>query len=172
MEGRAIPPAEGIAQHEDQMKRHDTEDMIEPEPSSEFLFKVKRTVRFDVSGLPVPQGSTRAFIVKNRPVITSTSKGLNQWRQLVAGEAQRRVKEPMGGPVAITLGFRLPRPKSAPKKKWIYPSKRPDIDKLVRAVLDALTHVIIADDSQVVSLTATKDYGPPGVLVQVDEIEV
>ena len=172
MEGRSIPPAEEAVSHEDDMKRQETDDATEPEPSSEFLFKVKKTIRFDVSGLPVPQGSTRAFIVNGRPIITSTSKGLSLWRQIVADAAQRRVRQPLEGPVAITLGFRLPRPKSAPKKKWIYPSKRPDIDKLVRDVLDALTHVIIADDSQVVSLTATKDYGPPGVLVQVDEIEV
>jgi len=154
------------------MKRHNVESEEELEPLPEFLMRVKRTIRFDVSGLPIPQGSTRAFVVKGRPIITSTSKGLGSWRQLVAGEAQRLVSAPIDGPVAMTLSFRLPRPKSAPKKRWIYPSKRPDLDKLVRAVLDAVTQVIIADDSQVVSLTAIKEYGPPGVLVQVDEIEV
>jgi crossover junction endodeoxyribonuclease RusA len=167
-----MPAQNEAVSGEDLMKHHKAESEEELEPAPDFLVKVKRTIRFDVSGLPVPQGSTRAFVVKGRPIITSTSKGLGSWRQLVAGEAQRRVSAPIDGPVAVTLSFRLPRPKSAPKKKWIYPSKRPDLDKLVRAVLDAVTQVIISDDSQVVSLTATKDYGPPGVLVQVDEIEV
>ncbi len=172
MEGRALPSQAAAEPEEVVMKHRKAETEEEPEPASDFFMKVKKSVRFDVSGLPVPQGSTRAFIVKGRPIITSTSKGLGSWRQLVAGEAQRIVSAPMEGPVAVTLSFHLPRPKSAPKKKWIYPAKRPDLDKLVRAVLDAITHVIVADDSQVVSLTATKDYGPPGVLVQVDEIEV
>jgi len=153
-------------------KKSETDLEGENEPPAEFMASYGKSIRFDVSGLPIPQGSTRAFIVKNRPIITSTSKGLNQWRQLVSAEAQKRVDSPLEGPVSVELHFRVPRPKSAPKKRRTYPDKRPDLDKLVRAVLDAITHVIVADDSQVVALTATKDYGPPGVLVQVDEIRV
>jgi len=37
---------------------------------------------------------------------------------------------------------------------------KPDIDKLCRAVLDALTGIAYADDSQVVALDASKVYGP------------
>ncbi len=171
MEGRAVPPQTEAVQDGELMKHRAVDAEEELGPAPEFLMKVKRTVRFDVSSLPIPQGSTRAFVVNGKPIITSTSKGLNSWRRLIADRAQDRVSAPIEGAVAVTLGFRLPRPKSAPKKKWIYPSKRPDLDKLVRAVLDAITNVIIADDSQVVSLTATKDYGPPGVMIQVDEIE-
>jgi len=171
MEGRALPSQDEAMQDGHLMKHQSVESQEESGPVPEFLMKVKRTIRFDVSSMPVPQGSTRAFIVKGKPIITSTSKGLSSWRRLIADRAQDRVSAPIEGAVAVTLLFRLPRPKSAPKKKWIYPSKRPDLDKLVRAVLDAITNVIIADDSQVVSLTATKDYGPPGVMIQVDEIE-
>ena len=128
-----------------------------------------RRVSFHVRGLPVPQGSMRAFLIKGRPVITSSSKSLGSWRQAVSLQAQAVATGIMSGPIAVELTFLLPKPKSAPKKKRIYATKRPDLDKLVRGVLDAITHVLIADDSQVVELHAHKDYGPPGVVVTVTE---
>lgn len=36
--------------------------------------------------------------------------------------------------------------------------QKPDVDKLVRAVLDAMTSVAYKDDSQVVSVSTTKQY--------------
>jgi len=139
-------------------------------PTHGPVAQVLGRVAFQVYGLPVPQGSTRAFVVKGRPIITSTSKGLPAWRHLVSSEAQRHARTPFEGPVAVQLEFSLPKPKSAPKKRFTYPTKRPDLDKLVRSVLDGITHVLVRDDSQVVSITATKEYGPPGVHIIVEEI--
>ena len=129
-----------------------------------------RRVDFHVSGIPVPQGSMRAFVVKGRPVITSSAKGLAQWRQMVAVRAQEVAREPFAGPVSIHLEFLLPKPKSAPKRRRTYATKRPDLDKLARAILDSVTHILIEDDAQVVEITATKDYGQPGVRVTITEI--
>ena len=129
------------------------------------------TIMFQVHGLPATQGSSRAFVVKGKPIITSTAKGLSAWRRLVADVAQDFAPEqPWEGPVGIDLHFGLPKPKSAPKTRRVWPDKRPDLDKLTRAVLDALTYVVFADDSQVVEIRATKDYGAPGVAVEVHRI--
>lgn len=129
-------------------------------------------ISFQVHGLPVPQGSTRAYVVNGKPIITTTAKGLALWRRLVADVAQGHApKEPWDGPVGIEVHFGLPKPKSAPKRVRVWPDKRPDLDKLTRAVLDALSYVVFADDSQVVELRATKDYGVPGVVVEVHRIE-
>jgi Holliday junction resolvase RusA-like endonuclease len=48
-----------------------------------------------------------------------------------------------------------------------YPTTKPDLDKLARAVLDALTGVYYLDDAQVVSLDLQKAYthGAPGVYI-------
>lgn len=128
-------------------------------------------IRFQVHGLPVPQGSTRAWVVNGKPVITSSAKGLTSWRRLVADVAQRYAPdEPWNGPVGIELHFGIPKPKSAPKRRRVWPDKRPDLDKLTRAVLDALTYVVFSDDSQVIEIHATKDYGAPGVVVEVHRI--
>lgn len=89
---------------------------------------------------------------------------LADWRHAVRAEAQRHVEnnalDMFGGPVSLQLFFGLPRPASAPKRRrtWPIAARSGDADKLARAVLDALTGVLFADDSQVVGLTIVKDY--------------
>lgn len=41
------------------------------------------------------------------------------------------------------------------------PSTMPDVDKLIRGVLDALTNVVYGDDGQIVRAVGTKRYGEP-----------
>ncbi len=136
-----------------------------------LVVRTESLISFQVHGLPIPQGSTRAWVLHGKPVITSSAKGLNTWRRLVADVAQDYAPtEPWEGPVGIELHFGLPKPKSAPKRKRVWPDKRPDLDKLTRAVLDALTYVVFADDSQVVDIRASKDYGAPGVVVEIRRI--
>ena len=64
---------------------------------------------------------------------------------------------PRGEAVEVDIVFYMPKPASAPKK-WVPMVKRPDIDKLGRAVLDALTDVVFEDDSQVTDLLLHKRY--------------
>jgi Holliday junction resolvase RusA-like endonuclease len=69
--------------------------------------------------------------------------------------------ETVDGPVEIEVRFRLPRPKSRPEDVWH--AVRPDVDKLVRAVLDALSSARLwRDDSQVAYLRVWKRYETPG----------
>ena len=113
-----------------------------------------------VLGEPIPQGSTRAFITKSgRPIITHSNKNLKQWRQRIATEAQKERPSHWDMEQAILLGvdFLMPRPKSLPKKVK-EDVKRPDLDKLIRAVLDGLTGIFYNDDSQVVQVFAGKRY--------------
>lgn len=77
--------------------------------------------------------------------------------------------------MSVRLGFVLPRPKSTPKRSPTPPAtKRPDLDKLTRAVLDALTNVWLADDSQVVHIEASKRIAEidetPGVHITVNPL--
>jgi Holliday junction resolvase RusA-like endonuclease len=51
------------------------------------------------------------------------------------------------------------------------PTVPPDLDKLIRAVLDGLTGVAYKDDGQVVKITAVKIYGQKlGVQIGIMEI--
>jgi hypothetical protein len=70
------------------------------------------------------------------------------------------------------MHFVFVRPESIKAHKRPYPVVKPDLDKLMRAVLDSLTGVIYVDDSQVVKAEPTKDYGPrESVTIHVEAIE-
>lgn len=119
-------------------------------------------LEFTVHGLPAPQGSkvampiyrgsrakgTREFTGKSA-LVESSSQKLGPWRDAVRSEAVRAHggRPPLDGPLALTIIFALPRPKSA-RKSDIYPIKRPDLDKLARAVGDAIKQAgVVVDDS-------------------------
>jgi len=115
---------------------------------------------FVVYGVPAPQGSMRAFNVRGRrhPVVTSDNQRTRPWKQavIVAAHDARGLEPPIDGAARVDVTFYMPRPKSAPKSRRS-PLTKPDLDKLVRAVLDALTDAgAWRDDAQVVLITAAK----------------
>ncbi len=121
-------------------------------------------IDFFVRGLPVPQGSAKAFPnpkTGGSIVVTQTPK-LAAWRRAIAEEARRVApKELITEAVTITVNFFFDKPKS--RKKEMRMKTRPDLDKLIRAVLDGCTDVVWKDDSQVDEVHAYKGYGVPGV---------
>jgi len=140
-------------------------------------------VWFDVPGVPVAQGSMRAIVVKGHAVIRhDNGKTLTDWRLAIAQAAGIQGKPKLLGPVRVWARFRLQRPAShwgragnllpsAPR----VPDVSPDIDKLARALLDALTGVVFVDDRQVSTLVVHKRYAardePAGVTVGVRSAE-
>jgi crossover junction endodeoxyribonuclease RusA len=121
-------------------------------------------VTFTVYGTPAPQGSKRAL---GRGVMVESSAKVTPWRADVRTAALAAWPgPPMAGPISVTVVFTLAKPKSAPKRRRVWPDKRPDIDKLTRSTFDALTSVgVYVDDAQVVDLHARKLYaGDPGAL--------
>jgi Holliday junction resolvase RusA-like endonuclease len=79
-------------------------------------------------------------------------------------------------PVMVDVAFYLPRRGADLGRKWPTTRSAGDLDKLVRAVLDALSTIgnetgILHDDSAVVSLRARKWYAnednPAGVVIRV-----
>jgi crossover junction endodeoxyribonuclease RusA len=124
-------------------------------------------IHFYVAGMPATQGSKRGFVQQGRVRLVETGGNrLVAWRHAVAAEARLRQvgQEMLLGPVDVEAGFLLPRPASAPKRKRTWPvgARSGDLDKLARAILDACTGVLYADDAQVVDLHVTKDWAPPG----------
>ena len=70
--------------------------------------------------------------------------------------------------MSLTVRFYLPRPKSLPKRVTEH-TKKPDLDKLLRAVLDACTTGgVWRDDSQVATIHARKVYAGDADLVGCD----
>lgn len=133
---------------------------------------------FVVHGEPIPQGSAKAYVQGGRAVITSDNMRLRPWRTRVAEEARKALTEPhsafdgTSGPISVVVNFRIPRGKSVKRE---HPTTRPDLDKLVRAVFDALTEAgVVGDDSQITTLAAIKvyaDIAQPGVTITVTSLE-
>lgn len=126
-----------------------------------------------VFGVPQPQGSKTAYVRGGRAVITEGRNATSRsnfvaWRQAVATAARDWLEAnpwhgPYDDPCAVHIQFVLPKPKSAPKKRR-YPDRKPDLDKLTRAALDALVDGgLLADDARVVELSLVKVYAPEGV---------
>ena len=137
--------------------------------------QVARSLQIVVHGTPAPQGSKRAFVVAGRAVVTDANAKTKPWRQDVAAAARQAAEaqwwEAPTGPVMVTIGLRMPRPKyhygagrNAATLKPTAPhwcDKRPDRDKLQRAICDALTAAgVIRDDAQIVAGDTHKTYAP------------
>lgn len=130
-----------------------------------------------VPGLPIPQGSMR-LVGGGRRMIHNKHNELMSWRASVAAHAiaeiihtERRGQGvwPATGPCGLVVTFHIPRPKhhyrtgkfanllraTAPREHQV----KPDLDKLVRAVCDALvTACAVVDDSQICVLRAAKKW--------------
>jgi crossover junction endodeoxyribonuclease RusA len=117
------------------------------------------TIAFHVEGKPIQQGSMRAF---NNRIVHNKTKELMAWRSLVAKAAHAAGCTPIDGAITISMQFFYERGKTVTRDN---PTVPPDLDKQIRSILDALTGVAYADDSQVTRIEATKEYGPPGVQI-------
>lgn len=151
-------------------------------------------IKFFVAGIPRPGGSKRVFPIRKGGVLTgkfivtdAAGQANKDWRASVAHEGMESMRldygdtggtrAPLRYPLEIELAFVMPRPKYHFKAngelKGVYPDEhaiKPDLGKLVRSTVDALTHIIWADDAQIVKETHSKAYGSrPGVTVIVRE---
>lgn len=132
-------------------------------------------VRFEVHGTPVTQGSMnspRAGVVLHDH---AKRKKLTAWRNQIrfAGAmAMRDRGGPWRGPIAAKMAFTFPRPKSRPRD--FYHTAKQDLDKLERAVLDALTGIVWVDDGQVARVEKAKylqddeENPEPGLIFQAE----
>jgi len=139
----------------------------------------RRPIVIGVRGIPIPQGSMKAFVVGHRAIVTADNARTKPWKAAVtdmAGRVMARLDAtPLDGPVDVDVVFRMPRPKGHFGRRGLLPSApatpatKPDIDKLARAVLDALTGIVFRDDSQVVALRLAKVYADdPGATITVE----
>lgn len=105
-------------------------------------------------------------VKKARAILTSDNPELKKYRREVEQAAKKALQYAgadgvMAGkhvPVEIKLEFIFERPPSVSKRR-VYPVVKPDIDKILRSTLDALTGCVYEDDAQVVSVTTGKRYG-------------
>lgn len=136
---------------------------------------------FFVPGRVAPQGSKR-YVGGNKASggrFIEASKYLPAWRTAVTTVARDYMthwdQKPLAGPVNLKVVFYIERPKSIPQRTRPTPIVPPDVDKLVRAICDAMTDAgVWDDDAQVIHLEAMKLYDDthdPGAHIIVENLD-
>lgn len=141
-------------------------------------------IAFNVLGTPAPKGSARAMINPHtrRAILRPGSSKVGEqkiraWSTVVREAAREatgdRTAPPfVGAPIAVAIVFRMARPAghwgtgrnagkvlpSAPPA----PMTKPDVDKLARCTLDALSGIVFDDDARIASLCVVKQWATPG----------
>jgi len=137
---------------------------------------------FTIPGDPRGKGRPRATVFKGKdgvPVrarMYSDSKTVS-YENLVKMAASSALagRAPFDEPISMTVSVRMVPPVSDSGRKreaklsgQIHPTKLPDLDNVVKAVLDGCNKVAFRDDALVVRLVASKAYAAtPGVDVEI-----
>lgn len=122
-------------------------------------------------------------VPKARPRFTRsghayTPKKTAEYESMIRNCWQLAHNDVLTGDLKVRIDFYMPIPKSmskADKQKAIeeelLPSKKPDIDNLAKAVLDALNEVAYWDDKQIVKLRLNKWYSTePRIEITIKEL--
>lgn len=142
---------------------------------------VSSVLTFTIIGRPQQRGSKTPWLPRHkdgslvmrngRPVVAtmdSNKKSKDWMAQVRQAAAEAFSGELLRGPVTLKVMFFFARPKahfgsgknatvvksSAP----MYHTQTPDCDKLVRCLADSLKGVVLADDKQICSITASKEW--------------
>lgn len=136
----------------------------------------ERSVSFVVRGAPIPQGSVTAHATRRKDgtlfaaVHYASGTKLHAWRRATSIAARSVWGDDLTyHPVRLHLIYWMGRPLAhyrtlamelRPGFDRMAHEHPPDLDKLVRATMDALTDVVYEDDKQVIELRAQKLYVP------------
>jgi Holliday junction resolvase RusA-like endonuclease len=116
-----------------------------------------------IGGIPTAKGRPRV----TRRGITYTPAKTRRYEAhgRLAAQLAMNGREPIAVPVHAEIVIDLPVPASwsgkrrdAAQRGVIRPTSRPDTDNYCKAALDAINAIVVADDSLVVELVATKRY--------------
>ena len=141
-------------------------------PYSEVLdTRISKRIEFIVPGEVRGQGRPRATIRGNHASVyeSSQDRASKHNIQLYAAEAMRAegyaLAKPDGMGITVKAEVFVRVPSSMSKKKrvdalagWIKPQRKPDLDNVLKALLDAMNGVVYGDDVQVAKVVASRHY--------------
>ena len=124
-------------------------------------------IKLTIPGEPIAQPRQRhriAYKANKQPYVvnyTPANDPVQSYKQAIALVAKQHCKEPIDGPVELSIDLFCTRPKSV-KGQTPYKVTRPDLDNCVKAIQDALNGIAYVDDGKVFRLHAAKYYCEPG----------
>lgn len=121
------------------------------------------TLRFTVPGEPRGKGRPRFGRSRAGFAVAYTDDKTAAYENLVKLAARQAGAALIEGAVAISVVAYLGIPKSAPKRRRAamlsgveYPTRKPDLDNCIKALLDGLNGVCFGDDSQCTDISVCK----------------
>lgn len=122
-----------------------------------------------IKTVPIPKGRPRFY--GGHAV---TPEKTRKYEKLIRDSWEHGILE--ADSLMIDMEFVMPIPQSLSKKKQTElvatpHTKKPDLDNLVKAVLDALNGVAFVDDSRISNINASKEYGrEPSVWIGIHRV--
>lgn len=133
-------------------------------------------VTFKIPGQPVAKGRPK-FARRGAHVVAYTPEKTVAYENLVKMAATTAMcgTEPSGAPLALSVNLNMQIPASWSKKRrdlavagTIAPTKKPDVDNVLKGIKDGCNGIVWRDDAQVVRVMISKRYSEtPGALVQI-----
>jgi Holliday junction resolvase RusA-like endonuclease len=124
-------------------------------------------IMFTIYGEPVPKGRPRFSTRGKFPVAYTPEKTKNYESDVgIMAKAAIGASKPLEGALEAFIYVTFPVPASYSKKRTETclsgqekHTKKPDLDNVVKAVLDGMSDIVFLSDSQITSIYATKVYG-------------
>ena len=115
--------------------------------------------------IPKPKERPRAAVIGGHARIFTPKTTEAYEKEIRAAWIRQNGDKPDAGPLRARIYFGLPIPRSETKAnklqmiaRKVFPTKRPDLDNLAKAVMDALNGVAYSDDCQIVTMLSRKNY--------------
>jgi len=116
-----------------------------------------------IAGEPVAKGRPR--FTRRGIAYTPAHTRKHEAHSRLAAQLAMDGRPPIDMPVRIELLVELPVPASWSRRKTadaitghIRPTSRPDVDNYLKAILDAINTIVVADDAQVVEVYTKKNF--------------
>ena len=137
------------------------------------------SLTFTIPGPPQPQQRPR-FVRQGGFVRTYDPPKSKAAKKVVSDVATMSafdagLTEPMAGPIVVSIVFSMPIPKSSKAVGGDRHTKKPDLDNLIKLVLDGISDscAVWRDDNQVSEISAHKMYCERAMTwVQITEVDV
>jgi Holliday junction resolvase RusA-like endonuclease len=123
-------------------------------------------IEFVIDGVPVAKARPR-FVRRNGNVHSYTPQKTLHYEEHVRFAAMQAMvgNAISAAPIRLTVTLQMPIPACWSKSKklsavhgTISPTKRPDIDNIIKAISDGCNSIVWHDDAQIVELVARKIY--------------
>ena len=125
------------------------------------------TVAFVIPGAPVGKGRPK-FARRGNFTVAYTPEKTASYENLVKVKAEEAMagRAAFEGAVSVVIWLYVTPPASWSQKKQrealegrIFPTSKPDIDNVLKGIMDACNEIVFKDDKQAVDVRVVKRYG-------------